>query len=533
MKLGENAIGTRNRVIQQNSYGSLFMSQDGSLWTEDQTQDVKFTLRRCQFKSNQVSEIELKNSPLKAIRADNDPIETSGRAGTSGVFGSDPSIVKLKLFNHGLSVGDFFYLEGVDGNPGGIPNDRFNTLHQVLTTDLLSLTFKVDTTDVASVRSIRSGGDSIFCSYNRAYETVNLYAGIMNFPTTDIICRNRTTQHAGVTLFNQDKEYTQGQLEQIPIMEDYYYNGPKQVAHYLNEIKNNESTKLNGRTSLETRFRMTTSSDKVSPVVDLSRTNLNIVRNLIDKPIGGGSNFINPNSSRKFVMDLDGDITGVERGDIVTIGQNQYSIDNFDLDLNRVELYGAYIHPDDRQIEIPNVGTFSINLISRQIQIDYLEETQPMGTTFAKWISKVFTFENECDGIELKVSAIVYDHTSIRAYYQPKSVGNVSETNDSSSWIPFNVLGPFNMIDENGNDVLDDNGNPIPVPGLPNNATEIRPRDPEKVNPDDFNAGEYQELVWSVQDLAKFNGLSIKLVMVATNPALGPIIDDFRLVASE
>ena len=77
MKLGENAIGTRNRVIQQNSYGSLFMSQDGSLWTEDQTQDVKFTLRRCKFKANQLSEIELKNSPLKTIRADNDPIETS------------------------------------------------------------------------------------------------------------------------------------------------------------------------------------------------------------------------------------------------------------------------------------------------------------------------------------------------------------------------------------------------------------------------------------------------------------------------
>ena len=42
-RLGENIIGTDTRAVKQNSIGTLFMSQDSALWTEDQTQDIKFT----------------------------------------------------------------------------------------------------------------------------------------------------------------------------------------------------------------------------------------------------------------------------------------------------------------------------------------------------------------------------------------------------------------------------------------------------------------------------------------------------------
>ena len=41
-KIGENEIGTTNRVTTQHSMGSMFKSQNGGLWTEDQTTDVKF-----------------------------------------------------------------------------------------------------------------------------------------------------------------------------------------------------------------------------------------------------------------------------------------------------------------------------------------------------------------------------------------------------------------------------------------------------------------------------------------------------------
>ena len=48
-----------------------------------------------------------------------------------------------------------------------------------------------------------------------------------------------------------------------------------------------------------------------------------------------------------------------------------------------------------------------------------------------------------------------------------------------------------------------------------------------------FTSGDWQELSWSVQDLTKFDALSIKIVMTATNPAKSPVIDDMTITVTE
>ena len=60
-KLGENQLGTETRVVQQPNLGSLFKSQNGGLWTEDQTQDVKFVLYRAEFQTSTRGQIKLNN----------------------------------------------------------------------------------------------------------------------------------------------------------------------------------------------------------------------------------------------------------------------------------------------------------------------------------------------------------------------------------------------------------------------------------------------------------------------------------------
>jgi hypothetical protein len=45
--------------------------------------------------------------------------------------------------------------------------------------------------------------------------------------------------------------------------------------------------------------------------------------------------------------------------------------------------------------------------------------------------------------------------------------------------------------------------------------------------------GEWQELTWTIQDVAKFDGVAIKIVMTESNPALAPLIDDIQIVCSE
>ena len=49
-----------------------------------------------------------------------------------------------------------------------------------------------------------------------------------------------------------------------------------------------------------------------------------------------------------------------------------------------------------------------IDLITDTGTGNYVPETNPNGSAYAKWISKDYQSENPCDGIELKLSAIFY-----------------------------------------------------------------------------------------------------------------------------
>ena len=141
----------------------------------------------------------------------------------------------------------------------------------------------------------------------------------------------------------------------------------------------------------------------------------------------------------------------------------------------------------------------------------YLPETSTSGSTYAKWISKQFTFDNPCDGIQIKISAVVYNNFDIKAYYSAKTIGSVDD--DTLNWTPFNVS--------------------VDGDGLSDNFSTIVPRSVPNLDPRQINADEWQTLVWSVQDIPRFDSLSVKLVLTSENPAKTPIIDDLRIVCTE
>ena len=243
-KLGENQIGTDRRVVTQPNLGSLFLSQNSGLWTEDQTMDLMFTLRRCEFSTNNTAELPLINSPITKRKIYNDPIEVSSGPAfgeldyESTAFSVNPKIVKVTHQNHGLVPNDLVVLDRVTGNPGGIPDELFNTIHDVVDVTLDTFTIMVDFDEsVITPISVKSGGNEVMSSYNRPYETINLYSGVMSFPETNIVVRNRASEYAGVTGYNVGKQYEPGTLVEIPIMDTFYYNGAKQVANTVNEAK--------------------------------------------------------------------------------------------------------------------------------------------------------------------------------------------------------------------------------------------------------------------------------------------------------
>ena len=197
----------------------------------------------------------------------------------------------------------YVVIDGVDENPGTIPNELINGLHQIIDVDLDEFTVMVDVPDtsVSNIRKSKSGGSNVTCTCNKPYETINLYSGVMSFESSSILAKNRSVQYGGLptkpmvtdtsdeysvklTGYNEEGSYTLDGTEDIPIMDSYYYPGAKQVASYLNEVKYRDDFHLRGQKSLITSFDMATLDDRVSPVVDLDRTNMTIVHNMVDHP---------------------------------------------------------------------------------------------------------------------------------------------------------------------------------------------------------------------------------------------------------
>ena len=108
-KLGESSLDSNFRVVTQPHHGSLYKSQNNGIWTEEQTQDIMFTLKKCDFFTNTSSKVQLQNSPMRTHKINNDPIETNTRQGhsiDSNIFGDNPSIVTVYHDWHGLVTGD-------------------------------------------------------------------------------------------------------------------------------------------------------------------------------------------------------------------------------------------------------------------------------------------------------------------------------------------------------------------------------------------------------------------------------------------
>ena len=125
------------------------------------------------------------------------------------------------------------------------------------------------------------------------------------------------------------------------------------------------------------------------------------------------------------------------------------------------------------------------------------------------------------------MSAVLYGNTDIRLYYRPRFVGFDGDTSNIN-WLSFNPeqIAP-------GEERLDNDGNLIKTPGLPDNVESLKIRSSRNVDPRKIRQDEWQELTWSVQDIAQFDAVSLKILMESTNPAKCPIIDDIRVVVSE
>ena len=244
------------RVSRQPTLGSLFMSQNGSTWTPDQTKDLMFELDRAEFDVS--GTLLLQNAELPKVTLIADPFET-----TSG----SPS-VKVYHEGHGFTHGDTVTLSSSISVGGLTPADLTGSF------TVSTPTWEGYTITVASnaTGSAVGGGDDVTASQQAMYDQY--------IPQVQSFSPNST----GLTATSQravGASYGSGRSTQ-PIT----YN-MQNGAVFLNDLNTNDTPRVvatsdNSVKTLELTLNMSTGDPKVSPVIDLQRVSVITLENVID-----------------------------------------------------------------------------------------------------------------------------------------------------------------------------------------------------------------------------------------------------------
>ena len=90
-RMGETDITTGEVISGQPYAGSLFMSQNASTWTAEQTDDLKFNMKVAKYDIDKIANVNFENDALPATKLQTNPIET---------FANNKC--KVYSYNHGL-----------------------------------------------------------------------------------------------------------------------------------------------------------------------------------------------------------------------------------------------------------------------------------------------------------------------------------------------------------------------------------------------------------------------------------------------
>lgn len=109
-RMGEPDLITGQTIAGQPATGSLFMSQNASTWTAEQTDDLKFHLKHAKFDTTKYADLRFDNSALPVANLQDNPIESF----------SGQNYVKVYSYTHGMyTTSSNVTVSGVTGNMTG------------------------------------------------------------------------------------------------------------------------------------------------------------------------------------------------------------------------------------------------------------------------------------------------------------------------------------------------------------------------------------------------------------------------------
>jgi hypothetical protein len=274
-RIGQNQVGSDRTISQQPYAGVMFKSQNGSTWTAEQNEDIKFKINRAEF-SNVTGNVTFVNKELPTVPLRYNALRTTNTSNVIRVFHP----------NHGMhGTGNNVTISGVtSGTLNGIPSSEINATH----TSISNIT--LDSYDITVSSSATASGDiggsDIQATENRLMDVMNVNIQTLTVPDTEISYTLRPTSGKSIHSTSQSEFSLTTSANAIPITvgDNIYFSAPQMVASGINE-----TNEMSGSKSLFVNASLFTSNTKLSPVIDVQRISGIAVQNRLNSPTSGNT----------------------------------------------------------------------------------------------------------------------------------------------------------------------------------------------------------------------------------------------------
>lgn len=490
---------SQSRILTQPYNGVLFKSQNGSTWTADQTQDLKFTIRRAAFSQTPVT-IELIPPPLGYTSLPFNPFN----------FITGSKVCRVTHPNHGMVEGEkvmFKSRQVVDSINGILASSIFDTELTIANVELNSyvVTFggSIDSTATGQV-----GGGYIAATENYEFSTAMIEIAEVVPAGTAISYKAKVIDHADVVTEHD-----------LIVKENYDFDAPKV---YPSSVNYTSSTFPSGLSIVAT---LTPSStlNSISPVIDLGRLAMTMVSNKVDSPtianttnatldvfpittagttIGTGQPFqlldlnddtvketlvVNSTTQATLYNNMNnnlqvGDVIRFTYSDIVDAARYMIIVSK-----STDATGNLYLQLEGETGE--TVMETSGNTVMLAWMSHFKAEYAAIGgSTHSKYVTKKINFSRPSEMLKIMFSAIIPPDAEVEVYY--KTGRDVDGDFIASRYFKAPPKGTVNK-----------------------------------------SSTEFTEITCEIENLAIFDSVVVKLVMKSINTAKVPRIKDFRVIA--
>jgi hypothetical protein len=483
--LGDKIPGTTRYISEQPYAGSMFKSQNASTWTAEQMEDIKFTINRAKFNTNVNAVVDFVNGELPQVNLTTDPIAT-----TNGV-----SKVRVNFPNNCLSVGDKVNLVNTDEtitSINGIPSSEIFGEHIVLSTDPDSIVIDVATNATATGFG---GGDSVFVVPNITFN--NIHPNIQHTKLVDTSIDFQAAFTTGKSYDGTEIAYSQTGYTNVQVGDN-----TELPVTYGVYSKLNETTYLASNKSLKVRAFLSSKRDNLSPVIDVHRTDVTLIRHELNAPTF--ENSVVSDIDRRLIISDATDISSSTTGFSSSNASRQQ--------LNTIEV-GQYIRVDstsnsgDYLVTDVSIGdtstTITVNtpltasttgqLVNVSVYDRFFEETNPnSGSARSKYVTKSMVLNNSSDYLSVAFDANLVAGSDVRVFYKISPVGSTLNF-ENQKWVEMTLENRKQFVS--------------------------------------FGTKSFTELRYRAENLPNYDTVAVKVVEYSSNQSAKPIIRRFRMIA--